>query len=115
LTTPNRHPVDELFDTRAEIRRLREREDELRAYLLEHPDDREGDEHVATLGEQRRKHVDLRALADEIGASLLGRFTHYINVAIVKLRERERMEGRAGIARDDPPPVSNPTCGVNQR
>ena len=88
MTTPNRHPVDELFDTRAEIRRLQEREDELRAYLLEHPDDREGDEHVATIGEQRCKRVDLKALADEIGASLLQRFTNYTSCRIVRLRAR---------------------------
>jgi hypothetical protein len=33
----NRHPADELADTRAEIRRLEGREQELRTYLLEHP------------------------------------------------------------------------------
>jgi hypothetical protein len=75
VITGNRHPVDELADTRAEIKRLEGREQELRAYLLEHPYDREGVEHVATVGEQRRKRVDLKGLGDEIGYSLLARFT----------------------------------------
>jgi hypothetical protein len=93
LTTTNRHPADELFDTRAEIRRLQEREEELRAYLLEHPRDRKGTEYEALIGTQQRKRVDLRALANEIGASLLGRFTRYVPITMVKLRERERVEG----------------------
>jgi hypothetical protein len=42
----------------------------LRAYLLEHPSDRTGEEHVAVVGSQSRKRVDLKALADEIGASV---------------------------------------------
>jgi hypothetical protein len=65
----------------------------LRSYLLEHPHDRRGTDHEALVGTQQRKRIDLRALADEIGASLLGQFTRYISVAIVKLRERERVEG----------------------
>jgi hypothetical protein len=89
----NRHPADELADTRSEIRRLEDREGELRAYLLEHPDDRKGTGYEASIGTQRRKRIDFRALADEIGGSLLGRFTSYVSVAVVKLRERERVEG----------------------
>jgi hypothetical protein len=42
----------------------------LRAYLLEHPSDRTGEEYVAAVGSQSRKRVDLKALADEIGASV---------------------------------------------
>jgi hypothetical protein len=88
-TASNRHPVDELADVRAEIKRLEGREDELRAYLLEHPSDRVGINHVATIGEQRRKRVDLRALADEIGHSVLARFTSYASCIMVRLRERD--------------------------
>jgi hypothetical protein len=89
----NRHPADELGDVRSEIRRLEDREEELRAYLLEHPDDRKGTDYEASIGTQQRKRIDLRALADEIGASLLGRFTRYVSIAVVKLREREHVEG----------------------
>jgi hypothetical protein len=89
----NRHPVDELADVRTEIRRLEDREQELRAYLLEHPNDRRGTDYEALVGTQQRKRIDLRALADEIGASLLGRFTRYATITMVKLRERERVDG----------------------
>jgi hypothetical protein len=85
----NRHPVDELADIRAEIRRLEEREQELRTYLLEHPHDRSGAEFVATIGEKRRRHVDLHALANEIGHSLLQRFTSFTSVTEVRLRQRK--------------------------
>jgi hypothetical protein len=57
----NRHPVDELADIRAEIRRLEDREQELRNYLLEHPHDRRGTDYEALIGTQQRKRVDLRA------------------------------------------------------
>jgi hypothetical protein len=75
VTVTNRHPADGLADIRSEIKRLTIREGELRAYLLEHPDDREGDDYVVSIASQSRKRVDLKRLADEIGASLLQRFT----------------------------------------
>ena len=60
----------------------------MRIYLLEHPKDRIGVEYLATIGEQRRKRIDMKALANEIGPSLLQRFTTYAACAVVKLRER---------------------------
>jgi hypothetical protein len=79
----NRHPVDRLADVRQE----------LRAYLLEHPYDRTGIEHIATIGEQRRSRVDLKALAHEVGRSLLQRFTHFTSCRTVRLRERLPTDG----------------------
>ena len=84
----NRHPVDELADVRSEIRRLEGREQELRAYLLEHANDRIGIEYIASIGEQRRSRVDIKALADEIGHSLMQRFTHFTSCRLVRLWER---------------------------
>jgi hypothetical protein len=57
----NRHPADRLADVRSEIKRLEAEEEKLRAYLLEHPQDRTGQEHVAIVGSQSRKCVDLSA------------------------------------------------------
>jgi hypothetical protein len=88
----NRHPADRLADVRQDIKRLEEEEQQLRVYLLEHPHDRIGVEHIATVGEQRRSRVDLKALADEIGHSLMQRFTHFSSCRTVRLRERERVE-----------------------
>lgn len=84
----NRHPADRLADVRQELKRLEGEEQELRAYLLEHPHDRIGMEHIATIGEQRRSRVDLKALADEVGHSLMQRFTHFTQCRTVRLRER---------------------------
>ena len=65
----NRHAADCLADVRFEIKRLEAEEEGLRAYLLEHPN-RTREEHVGVVGSQSRKRVDLKALADEIGASV---------------------------------------------
>ena len=66
-------------------------------YLLEPPDDRIGIEHAVTIGSQRRKRVDLKALADEIGASLLQRFISFRTCMVVRLQEREvELAGKAG-------------------
>ena len=84
----NRHPADRLADVRQEIKQLEGEEQQLRAYLLEHPHDRTGLEHIASVGEQRRSRVDLKALADEVGHSIVQRFTHYTHCRLVRLRER---------------------------
>jgi hypothetical protein len=60
----------------------------LRAYLLGHPDDRVGMEHIASIGEQRRSRLDIKALAHEVGHSLLQQFTRYTSCRTVRLRER---------------------------
>jgi hypothetical protein len=60
----------------------------LRAYLLEHPQDRNGEEHVAIVGSQNRKRVDLKALADEVGHSIVAHFTTFTTGTIVRLQER---------------------------
>ena len=88
METSNRHPADRLADVRQEIRRLEEEEQGLRSYLLEHHHDRIGLEHVASIGEQRRSRVDIKALADEIGHSIVQRFTSYSSCLMVRLRER---------------------------
>jgi hypothetical protein len=86
----NRHPADRLADVRSEIKRLEAEEAELRIYLLAHPNDREGDDYVVSIASQSRKKVDLKRLADEIGASLLQRFTSYTSFLAVRLRERSQ-------------------------
>jgi len=86
----NRHPADRLAEVRIEIRRLEGEEQELRGYLLEHPDDLVGEELIASIGSQDRRHVDLKALADEVGRSVLTRFTRIQRTTCVRLRERSQ-------------------------
>src|SRR5262245_51899002 len=84
----NRHPADRLADVRAAIRELEEEEAALRTWLLENRDDLAGDEHIAVIASQDRRRLDLKGLADEIGRSLLDRFTITSRVTILKVRER---------------------------
>ena len=84
----NRHPVDRLADVRVEIKRLEAEEAKLRSYLLEHPQDRTGQEHIAVVGSQSCKRVDLKGLADEVGASILQRSTSFRSAMIVRLQQQ---------------------------
>jgi hypothetical protein len=84
----NRHPADRLADVRSEIKRLEAEEVELRAYLLEHLADRAGEEHIAVIGSQSRRRLDLKGLADEVGASILQRFTSFRSAMVVRLQQR---------------------------
>jgi len=85
----NRHAADRLADVRSEIKQLEAEEERLRAYLLEHPQDRTGEEHIAVVGSQSRKRVDLKGLADEIGHSILQRFTTFGTAMTVRLQQRQ--------------------------
>jgi len=85
----NRHPADRLADVRSEIKRLEAEEEQLRAYLLEHPESRTGEAYIAVVGSQSRKRVDLKGLADEVGASIMARFTSFRSAMIVRLQQRQ--------------------------
>ncbi|MCA1415291.1 hypothetical protein I6F30_29790 [Bradyrhizobium sp. NBAIM20] len=62
----NRHPVDQLADVRAEIKLLREREEQLRAEILR-TGDMIGDENEALLTEMATERVDLELMKQELG------------------------------------------------
>jgi hypothetical protein len=96
----NRHPVDRLADVRFEIKKLEAEEEALRAYLLEHPEDRIGEEYVVVVGSQSRKRVDLKGLADEVGASVLRRFTVFRSAMVVRLQQLGGASGseRGGVS-----------------
>jgi hypothetical protein len=76
MTSPseaNRHPADELADVRAEIKRLKAREAELRALLLRAGDvaDLAGDEWRATMRSAWSTRLDLPAALARLGKALL--------------------------------------------
>ncbi|MGO4506025.1 hypothetical protein AB4Z51_03325 [Bradyrhizobium sp. 2TAF36] len=71
---PNRHPVDQLADIRAEIKQLKAREDQLRAEVLDHPEDLAGDEHEAMLVQMRTERLDVEKLKRELGLAFLRPF-----------------------------------------
>jgi hypothetical protein len=86
----NRHPADRLADVRRQIEELEGEIETLRTYLMEHDEDRVGDEHVATVSTFQKKHVDLIALEREIGPEILQRFTRRKPISVVRLRDRKR-------------------------
>lgn len=64
----NRHPADELAETRNKIRHLKEYEDDLRNELLGLPRaERIGSQYVAIAVQKVRKVLDIDKLENEIG------------------------------------------------
>jgi hypothetical protein len=66
----NRHPVDQLGDVRAEIRRLQEREEALRLQVIEGKCSLVGDEYRARIKQQSSNRLDLYALRKHFGDRL---------------------------------------------
>jgi hypothetical protein len=88
----NAHPADRLAGVRAEIRNLEEEEASLRRYLLEHEEDRIGDEYVAQIGTWPQRRIDLKGLMGEIGEAVLRKFTTKLKVPTIRLKPRETPE-----------------------
>lgn len=61
-TMPNRHPVDQLADVRAEIKVLKQREEALRSEVLDNPESRTGDDNEAALCQTTVERVDLELI-----------------------------------------------------
>jgi hypothetical protein len=59
---PNLPPADELFAVRSEIKRLEEREAELRQVILSDPSARTGNHYIASLVEVVSRRVDLKEM-----------------------------------------------------
>lgn len=84
----NRHPVDELADVRAEMRRLKDREAELRQMVLTKRCSLVGDDFEAVVTNQHSQRLDVVAAREALGLDVLGRFMRESDVAVVKVRER---------------------------
>jgi hypothetical protein len=69
----NRHPVDQLFDVREQIKVLEAQEKELRAHIMD-SGDTDGDEHVAMIKESSRKTLDRPALEARYGKDVIAGF-----------------------------------------
>lgn len=88
----NRHPVDELADIRTELRRLKEREDEIRALLVTGEVDLLGDQFEATITEKTSERLDTRAARKALGDNALRPFLRRVTFTTVRLAEREAPE-----------------------
>jgi hypothetical protein len=67
----NRHPADELADVRARIRELERRESALRRIIIADPDQRDGEEFKASVGERPCERADMKALKRDFGLDAL--------------------------------------------
>ncbi len=70
----NRHVVDRLADIRSEIKNLREREQSLRAEVLDNPDELSGDQNETTILELAVERLDVEQLKREVGMAFLRPF-----------------------------------------
>jgi hypothetical protein len=90
--TTNRHPVDELADVRAQIRRLQTREAELRDTILAGTCGLIGDQHEASVRISESERVDVSALRKELGLERLRPFLRATSIKTVRVSEREEPE-----------------------
>lgn len=87
----NRHPVDELAEVRAEAKRLKDREDELRKQILDGSCGLIGYDHEAKLSETESERVDVKAARAALGDQLAP-FLKTTRVKMVRLAKREAPE-----------------------
>jgi hypothetical protein len=74
-----------LHAVRQQITALEVEESALRAFLLNHPGNRCGDEFLAVVRPMQRRYVDLRALAIEVGEATMAKYTSTRAVDVVRL------------------------------
>jgi hypothetical protein len=91
---PNRHPVDQLADIRAEIKVLRAREAALRGEVLASPEDRTGDDNEAMVCQSTVERVDLEMMRRELGMVFLRPFLREAVVTTVRLKRRQKTRRR---------------------
>jgi hypothetical protein len=72
--TSNRHPVDELGDIRAEIKRLEERAEALREQIIDGKCSLAGDEYRARIKQQSTWRLNLNALQEHFAPEVLAQF-----------------------------------------
>jgi hypothetical protein len=72
------------------MRTLEAEEAELRAYLLEHPNDRVGEEHIAVAATCSHKRIDRELLVREVDAAIIKWCTAVTPVSYVRLKERSK-------------------------
>lgn len=88
----NRHPVDELADVRAEVKRLQLREAELRKLILAEECELTGDQYEAVIRRQESERIDVDRLRRELGMERLRPFVKNAETFVIKLKLREALE-----------------------
>lgn len=84
----NRHPVDELSDVRAEMKRLKEREETLRDVILGGECGMTGDQFVASVTSAEQRRFDADAAKKLLGPEQALALTKIVAVRTIRLSER---------------------------
>jgi hypothetical protein len=84
----NRHPADELADVRAGLKRLQEREGELRALLLAKNADLVGDEYSAEIRSWMPRQFRYEYIVGVVGEEMADKCCPKVNRVAVWLHER---------------------------
>ena len=86
----NRHPVDELAEIRAEMRKLDERERELRSVIIEGSCGLQGDEFEANVSKTCSTRLDTAAVRKALGDEKLAPYLKPSEVMTVKVKPIDR-------------------------
>lgn len=88
----NRHPVDRLADIRAELRELKEREEQLRNEILKGECELWGDEFEACIVRAEQERISLKAIRRKMGREWIREFTESNSVVTIRLKKREALD-----------------------
>jgi hypothetical protein len=91
MPTNRNHPADRLAELRAQIKALELEEQELRDWLLDHPDDREGFDAVAIVSERTVRKLDQQALRRFVSAEIVSKCTRSVETVYVHVRALEKV------------------------
>lgn len=84
-STPRQMPIpDELFEVRAEIKRLQEREEQLRTLLMDNPDLRTGAGYLAEIKTTEQQRTDIKEMR-AMHPDLVAEFTFPTSITRVVL------------------------------
>lgn len=86
--TDNLHPVDELFAVRAEIAKLKAREEDLKKLVMDMaPRERFGRDAEASVSQSERSSIDTKALRAEMGDEWVDARSKVSTVTTIRVRE----------------------------
>jgi hypothetical protein len=88
MSLPNRHPVDELADIRAERRRLDEREAQIRAALLAGGASLVGNEYTATVAAEQQRRLNHQLLEQRFGPEAVNQCKAPVVITTIRLKPR---------------------------
>jgi hypothetical protein len=84
----NKHPADELAEIRIMLRGWKDREEELRAIIIDLPKrEREGRKYIATVNQESRRKLNVNALEEAFGD--LSRFYFPIEYVVVRTNRKK--------------------------